>query len=187
MCGGVLFPEEGGATGKAEQEELGVAGGGLGMGFNGEPCSDTERRGQRSGWHVCGRGPQGVAAVWPGGQNPRTRSLLVSNALRKRCLAGGAQPRRRMAWEMAGAEVSPACTARTVCSTPTQTSGRDRWASSPQPDSVCPTVPARDPASCSSKMQRGTRVAAPSYQAEAESEAGSPVSPWTPHLHSCWE
>lgn len=99
-----------------------------------------------------------------------------------------------MAWGMAGAEVSPDCTTRTSV----QRAGPDvrtglgdlaahRWASSPQPNSVCPTVPARDPVSSSNKMQRGTRVAAPSCQAEAEGQAGSPASPWTPHLHGCWE
>lgn len=111
---GYCFQRKAVQRAKLSRKSLGWQGEASAWALTVSPAQTQRGEGQHSGWHVCGRGPQGVAAVWPGGQNPRTRSLLVSDALRKRCPAGGAQPRRRMAWGMAGAEVSPDCTTRTA-------------------------------------------------------------------------
>lgn len=55
VCGGVLFPEEGGATGKAQQEELGVAGAASAWALRVRPAQTQEDRGRaQDGMFVAG-------------------------------------------------------------------------------------------------------------------------------------
>lgn len=182
MCGGVLFPEEGEATGRAQQEELGVGEEASAWALRVSPAQTQRGKGQggtkgwraQALWYVCGRGPAGCGCSVDSvarGQNTRTRSLLAGMMhLGKGALLGEHSPRGAWPGECRRRGFARLCSAQhaQLCSTPTQMSGLD-WetlaahiqVSSLQPNSVCPTVPAQDPASCSNKMQRGTRVAAP--------------------------
>lgn len=125
-------------------------------------------------WYACGRGPAGcgcsVGSVVRG-QNTRTRSLLAGTMhLGKGGLLGehsprGAWPGEWQAQRFCQIVQCTTCTAVQHPSRAVRTGLGDLG--SPHTGllsaaSVCPTVPAQDPAYCSSnKMQRGTRVAAP--------------------------